>query len=311
MKIIITQKRIQWDNLDLSDLKASSIKKYKGLMIELNNLLSDKPDKDTFFYWYLFTEPDNQQKIIDYLKHKYSPKSIPVYINIITTCIGKIPTFPALANTTWTKILNEQRLIASTITNEDKHVIPWSDLQTVLKNALTRIRNHNIRIISILFLNGFVLRPEEIILTMYQGDANDTHHNHINLDNGIWIINAEATKTFARSFIIPKNICEQIRRLVNPTAAFLLSRINGSPYAGWGSFNTTWKKSIGVDAYDFRRSFSTWFNTCNLNNIDMQNKLTHILGHSTKVSQLYYTLSLDTSQPLDFLPAIYANLHTD
>lgn len=302
-------KRINWSDFDFGFLSQSSVSKYKGVMMYYNTLLSNETDCDTYLYWHIFINPENHQKIVDNLKTRYNAKTVPIYITIIVKCLSKIPSFPAASLAVWHSILDQEKHIADSVVNDDKNIKPWHELSNHLQHIISTSKNNNIIIISHLYINGYVLRPDEITQTKYKNyDPSDIKHNFLDLDNCVFLINEEASKTFSRKFILPKSLCDIIKLHTNPSSDYLLSRINGQPYVDWGSFNTTWKKSVGFVAYDFRKSFDTWYNNRYDTDVDKLSKFAFILGHSIKTNLLHYTLNHDPSQPLDFIPAVFITL---
>ncbi|MHB1910363.1 MAG: hypothetical protein ACYCQJ_16075 [Nitrososphaerales archaeon] len=286
--------------------------KYIKLMQRINDVLSpDRVDRDKYLYWHEFTKPSNHRIVVDALKSHYSAKDIPIKIVIIIKCLEKVPKFPAPDLLQWRALLDAEKHEADKIENVPENVPDWrEELSKLARNIAYRSANHNTRTIAYLYLNGLVLRPKEILLTKYRGTVDD-QQNYLDLSTGKWVINEPATKTFSRAFIIPKTMCEQIKKYVNPKSEYLLSRINGSPYKDWNSFNKTWKKYTEHEAYDFRRSFVTWFNNFEGNDSASASKLAYVLGHSLKTNQVNYTVRMEPSKPLDFVPGIYDTIIVD
>lgn len=305
-RVVVSLKRLEWTLIEqgLSHLAHDSRTKYIKLLQLANDFLSpDRTDRASFLYWNEFTKPEARARLVEHLKSRYAAKDIPTKLVILIKCLEKVPRFPAPELLQWRALLDAERLLADQLPEEARDVADWTKLSVVAHNLTQMASNRNVRLIATLYLQGLVLRPDEIVQTKYRGERSD-QQNYLDLETGRWTINAAATKTFEREFVIPKPLCDQLKKLVNPKSEYLLSRINGQQYKDWSSFNKTWKEHVGEDAYEFRRSFVTWFNNRPDQTVQSLRSLAYILGHSLKTNQVHYTLKIDRSLPLEFSPAM-------
>lgn len=299
---------IQWDYfIDHDNCRDSSNTLYQANMKRLMKYLCGNDSK---FFFEIFLQDQTYQKILDYFKlQNYSYNTSLSYVKGICKFIENTPSMKSDIHVKYCglyeSLKNSQAHLTTKRTNLSfEQMIPF--MQNIL---LDESKIGGFRVIIAMILCGIqvdsdhnvstnpdkeigVLRPNDLMHTSFSKELSDSW---IDTDNLIWNISANLTKNkTARSFKIPVEFIDNIRKIYGDMPLWLLLNKDGKPYSSLASIYPMFKKYIGVKFGDIRSAFVTYRQRTA--DVETAMLLAHKMGQTYKTAIINYNNDLDKNQ---------------
>lgn len=297
------------DILEKRGMKDSSVSKYVKLMKRYNDKLLGKKGSDNL-YWEKFCNEANVRIILKDIinNYKMSERNLVSYITQMKKVLEAVPEFPSEWAVNWGHIIHEihddygqfiSKYKDDTITpdinprarkTKEELTQPWDKLGKELDACIHSCQDPRAQILSIVYKNGYVLRPYELNHTVL---IDDDESNFLDLSKCTW--NIRITKTFKRDFIVPEEMCKAIKEITDHSKLFyygnLIPKKDGTSYKGSEGFYKTWTDKYGMSsAYTYRHSYESWFANKEETTTEQLEGLAKILGHKMSTAIVHYIL---------------------